>query len=245
MRATRRPFGKHRGNGSKDNDIDTTRSATSGVPGNHCWSQPTSPAMRSMPRTARPARRRTARTAATVAYEPFFAARNTAFASRCGSRADRRLHAMLTELTTQIRVQSGVAATSSVEVGDALDEILLASERADVLGLRARGLNPIREPLLVTTAERLLRKCKRPVRVVKQPPAQRLWRCVGGGGSLHALGGRGRVGSAGGPDCAHQRRSCFRCPCVSVALPMRRTPRDHGCRVTCRWNPSRNATVEA
>jgi|SoiMethySBSTD1v2_1073268.scaffolds.fasta_scaffold800099_2 hypothetical protein len=77
---------------------------------------------------------------------------------------------MLTELTTQIRVQSGVAATSSVEVGDALDEILLASERADVLGLRARGLNPIREPLLVTTAERLLRKCKRPVRVVKQPP---------------------------------------------------------------------------
>jgi magnesium-transporting ATPase (P-type)/nucleotide-binding universal stress UspA family protein len=63
-----------------------------------------------------------------------------------------------------------VAAVSRVTIGQVLDEVLSASEQADLLVLGARGLNPWRDLLLGTTADRLLRMCKRPVLVVKRPP---------------------------------------------------------------------------
>jgi len=59
-------------------------------------------------------------------------------------------------------------ATTTVKVGKVLEEILAACDNTDLLVLGARGLNPLRDLLLGTTAERLLRKCMRPVLVVKQ-----------------------------------------------------------------------------
>jgi nucleotide-binding universal stress UspA family protein len=78
---------------------------------------------------------------------------------------------MLTELAEAITREIGIAVNPRVAVGHVLDEILAASEHADMLLLGVRGLNPLRDLILGTTAERLLRKCRRPVLVVKRPPS--------------------------------------------------------------------------
>jgi nucleotide-binding universal stress UspA family protein len=80
------------------------------------------------------------------------------------------VRSMLSETAAQIGTQTGVTVDPRVEIGDVLDEILSASEEADMLILGARGAHPVRALFLGTTAERLLLKCKRPVLVVKQPP---------------------------------------------------------------------------
>jgi len=80
--------------------------------------------------------------------------------------AQRRLD----ELKSGIAGKTQVAAVARVAIGKVLDEILWASEQADLLVLGARGLNAWRDRLLGTTADRLLRMCKRPVLVVKHPP---------------------------------------------------------------------------
>ncbi|MGE5385089.1 MAG: universal stress protein [Betaproteobacteria bacterium] len=54
--------------------------------------------------------------------------------------------------------------------GIVLDELLAASVDADIVVLGAYGTAPIRDALLGTTAERLLRKCDKPVLVVKRAP---------------------------------------------------------------------------
>jgi magnesium-transporting ATPase (P-type)/nucleotide-binding universal stress UspA family protein len=77
---------------------------------------------------------------------------------------------MLDALRSEIVEKTQVATVSRVTIGQVLDEILLASEQADLLVLGARGLNPWRDLLLGTTADRLLRVCKRPVLVAKRPP---------------------------------------------------------------------------
>jgi len=60
------------------------------------------------------------------------------------------------------------AATKRVTVGKIIDEILAACKAADLLVLGARGLNPVRDMILGTTASRLLRKSTLPVLAVKQ-----------------------------------------------------------------------------
>jgi nucleotide-binding universal stress UspA family protein len=79
----------------------------------------------------------------------------------------------LSKMAEDITRETGAAANSRVAVGYVLDEILSASEHADMLILGAHGLNPLRDLILGTTAERLLRRCKRPVLVVKRPPQGR------------------------------------------------------------------------
>jgi nucleotide-binding universal stress UspA family protein len=79
------------------------------------------------------------------------------------------VRSVLSQLVGDIAKQTGVLPNWRVAVGHVLDEILAASERSDMLILGVRGLNPIRDLILGTTAERLLRKCKRPVLVVKRP----------------------------------------------------------------------------
>jgi nucleotide-binding universal stress UspA family protein len=78
---------------------------------------------------------------------------------------------MLTELAEAITREIGVAVNACVAVGHVMDEILAASEHVDMLLLGVRGLNPLRDLILGTTAERLLRKCRRPVLIVKRPPS--------------------------------------------------------------------------
>ena len=77
---------------------------------------------------------------------------------------------MLSEFAERLARETGVSVDPRVAVGHVLDEILAASGQADMLVLGAHGLNPLRDLILGTTAERLLRKCERPVLVVKQSP---------------------------------------------------------------------------
>lgn len=58
-----------------------------------------------------------------------------------------------------------------IRSGVVLDEILAASERADMLVLGPRGLRPIHELILGAAAERLLNKSNSPMLVVKQDPS--------------------------------------------------------------------------
>lgn len=80
---------------------------------------------------------------------------------------------MLDELGSEIAAgKPQLALTARVAVGHVLDEILSAAEKADMLVLGARGLNPLRDLILGTTAERLLRRCKKPVLLNKRPPQE-------------------------------------------------------------------------
>lgn len=77
---------------------------------------------------------------------------------------------LLDETIADIGKATSVRASASVKTGRVLGEILLASETADLLVLGAHGLKPLRDLILGTTAERVLRTCKRPVLIVKRPP---------------------------------------------------------------------------
>lgn len=76
----------------------------------------------------------------------------------------------LDDAAAEIARENGLAATARVQVGQVVNEILAASEAADMLILGAHGLNPLRDMILGTTAERLLKRCGRPALVVRRPP---------------------------------------------------------------------------
>ncbi len=77
---------------------------------------------------------------------------------------------LLTELATELGDACGIAADAVVRIGRVVDEILSESEPADLLVLGAHGSNPLRDLILGSTAERLLRKRIRPTLVVKKTP---------------------------------------------------------------------------
>lgn len=80
---------------------------------------------------------------------------------------------MLSEIAADIRSKTAVMASTDVKIGQALAEILSATESVDLLVLGAHGGNSLHDLILGTTAERLLRTCKRPMLVVKRPPKTR------------------------------------------------------------------------
>jgi nucleotide-binding universal stress UspA family protein len=55
-------------------------------------------------------------------------------------------------------------------LGDVLDEILAACRGASLLAVGAHGLNPLRDAILGTTAERLAGRCAAPILVVRAAP---------------------------------------------------------------------------
>lgn len=78
----------------------------------------------------------------------------------------------LDEIRAAIAEKTRVVAISRVTIGPVLEEIRSAAEQSDLLVLGARGLNPVRDLLLGTTADRLLRIYTGPVLVVKHPPQE-------------------------------------------------------------------------
>lgn len=66
----------------------------------------------------------------------------------------------------------GVVATPELRVGHVVNEILAAAAEAELLVLGAHGVNPLRDLILGTTAERLLKRSRRPILVVKRPPRE-------------------------------------------------------------------------
>ncbi len=84
---------------------------------------------------------------------------------------------MLGELVEDIAGKTGFTAIPRVEVGHVANVISSVADQADMLVLGARGLSPLRDVFLGTTAENLLYKCKRPVLISKRAmhgPYQRI-----------------------------------------------------------------------
>lgn len=77
---------------------------------------------------------------------------------------------LLSELAAELCNAVGVTPDTRVRIGRVVDEILCESDPADLLVLGARGSNPLRDLILGTTAERLLRKRRQPALVVRRPP---------------------------------------------------------------------------
>ena len=85
---------------------------------------------------------------------------------------------MLNEIAAGISLKTGVMASTDVKIGQALADILSATESVDLLVLGAHGGNSLHDLILGTTAERLLRTCKRPMLVAKRPPKTRYERVL-------------------------------------------------------------------
>ena len=78
-------------------------------------------------------------------------------------------HKALAEHARHIGALHGVEVSSRVRVGNALAEVQRAADEVDLIVLGVRGLDPLRDLLLGTTALRLLETCRRPMLVAKQP----------------------------------------------------------------------------
>lgn len=85
---------------------------------------------------------------------------------------------ILNELAADVAKKTDALVTTRVTVGRVVDEILSSSEQPDMLVLGAHGMNPLRDLILGTTAERLLRKCKHPTLIVKRPPTDPYQRVI-------------------------------------------------------------------
>lgn len=87
----------------------------------------------------------------------------------------------LDALAAQLHSTVNSAPECLLRTGNVLDEILAAADHADVLILGAHGLHQVRDLLIGTTAERLLRKSRRPMVVVRseaRAPYQRVFVAV-------------------------------------------------------------------
>jgi nucleotide-binding universal stress UspA family protein len=77
--------------------------------------------------------------------------------------------ATLRQFAAEIRGRHGVPARFRVVVGESFEEIRRAADGTDLLVLGQRGRNPLKDLVTGSTADRLLRFCRRPMLVVKQP----------------------------------------------------------------------------
>lgn len=90
--------------------------------------------------------------------------RQAGAASGAGERAVR-------QLGEEIAAHFGLPVQVDIGDGDALAAVVRASRSAALLVIGSRRGNPLRELVLGTQAERLIRLCRLPVLVVKRPPA--------------------------------------------------------------------------
>ncbi len=74
----------------------------------------------------------------------------------------------LESLAEVLRPVANSAPGCSTRVGNILDEVLAAADYSDLLVLGAHGSRPLRDLLIGTTAERLLRRSRRPMLVSRQ-----------------------------------------------------------------------------
>jgi len=78
-----------------------------------------------------------------------------------------------TELARQadaITAQTGLAPTLLVRAGRVLEEVVAAAQDCDLMVVGARGANPMRDLMVGTTAERLIRHAPVPALVVRRAP---------------------------------------------------------------------------
>jgi len=77
----------------------------------------------------------------------------------------------LDESAADLARRTGVEVEVEVRTGDIAGEILAEAEQADLLVMGARGSGGFLDAFVGSISERLLRRCRRPVLVVKRPPA--------------------------------------------------------------------------
>lgn len=75
---------------------------------------------------------------------------------------------LLERAAAELAVATGREVQTRVRIGGVHDELATAAEQADILVVGDRGLHPMRDMLIGTTAERLLSSCRKPVLVVKR-----------------------------------------------------------------------------
>jgi nucleotide-binding universal stress UspA family protein len=89
-----------------------------------------------------------------------------------------QLRGTLRRFAKEIIRMHGIAVKFELVIGDAFDEILRASERADLVVLGQHGAESLRDRVLGSTADRLVRHCRKPLLVVKRPPEHRPYRRI-------------------------------------------------------------------
>ena len=80
--------------------------------------------------------------------------------------------ATLDRLVVELAGRHRLDARVELRVGEAQQEIVRAAQRADLVVVGAKGANPLRELLLGTPAEGLLRTVRRPLLLVRRPARQ-------------------------------------------------------------------------
>jgi nucleotide-binding universal stress UspA family protein len=86
------------------------------------------------------------------------------------SRASLVLHRKLRRLADELEAETGLRFEPRLARGPVVDELARASRQAGLVVVGAQGAHPLRDFAIGTIAERLLRKCRRPVLVVKGRP---------------------------------------------------------------------------
>jgi nucleotide-binding universal stress UspA family protein len=76
----------------------------------------------------------------------------------------------LDSLAEDVATATGAASARIVREGRVMDEIRKAASSADLVVLGPRGINPLRDLFLGSTAERMARSIERPMLIVKQEP---------------------------------------------------------------------------
>jgi nucleotide-binding universal stress UspA family protein len=80
-----------------------------------------------------------------------------------------QVHEALEEISKQIRARLGIELNAEVLEGDVLPKAISAARAAGLLVIGPRRSNPLREWIAGTQTERLIRLCRIPTLVVKQP----------------------------------------------------------------------------
>jgi nucleotide-binding universal stress UspA family protein len=74
----------------------------------------------------------------------------------------------LAEMAAGAAGSRGISVTTTVRVGSVIEELLAEARSADLLALGVHGLNPVRDRILGTTAERIIGKCPTPILVTRR-----------------------------------------------------------------------------
>lgn len=85
-------------------------------------------------------------------------------------RATAALERALEGLAAEIAAESGFAFEPRIASGAVVDALADAAGEFSLVVLGARGVNPLRDLAIGSSAERLVRKCRRPVLIVKARP---------------------------------------------------------------------------
>jgi nucleotide-binding universal stress UspA family protein len=80
-----------------------------------------------------------------------------------------QVHAALTAVGEQVRARLGIELNAEIVEGDLLAKAVVAARAAGLLVIGPRRVNPLREWVAGTQAERLIRLCRIPTLVVKRP----------------------------------------------------------------------------